>query len=344
MWSYHPVISQPVATAARVVVLRAFAHSPHAARIQSIISLSTTEKRLQFEERKVFDDLDVNNVGSIGAEEFKRLLDQLEVNLTETEMEQALLAVMADSVESGSGEKRITFEQFSRWFEHSEHFKKQKDLAEQVAEEAEGVWGEILDFPKDNTFDNCMYLLLVPIMWPLALTAGIKDNRVEGNGGWCYYQFLMSIAWISVYSYIMVDWIQKIGLILHIPAVVMGLTLLAAGTSVPDLLSSIVVAKAGRGDMAVSSSIGSNIFDVTVGLPVPWILFNLIMGCPVQVGADNLILSVVILTLMVAAVVTTVMLSGWKMTKSLGIAMMVLYVIFLAQDVIRVFVSSSLKC
>ena len=52
---------------------------------------------------------------------------------------------------------------------------------------------------------------------------------------------------------------------LGIPATVMGLTFLAAGTSVPDLITSVIVAKQGHGDMAVSSSIGSNIFDVCVG-------------------------------------------------------------------------------
>lgn len=45
----------------------------------------------------------------------------------------------------------------------------------------------------------------------------------------------------------------------------MGLTFLAAGTSVPDLITSVLVAQQGKGDMAVSSSVGSNIFDVTVG-------------------------------------------------------------------------------
>jgi sodium/potassium/calcium exchanger 2 len=58
----------------------------------------------------------------------------------------------------------------------------------------------------------------------------------------------------------------------------MGLTILAAGTSVPDLLSSVIVAKQGLGDMAVSSSIGSNIFDVAFGLPVPWLLFAIVTG------------------------------------------------------------------
>lgn len=43
------------------------------------------------------------------------------------------------------------------------------------------------------------------------------------------------------------------------------MTILAAGTSIPDLITSIIVARKGYGDMAVSSSIGSNMFDITVG-------------------------------------------------------------------------------
>ena len=303
-----------------------------------------SEKRLQFEERKVFDELDPNNVGSISADSFHHLLERLEVSVEMAEVDEAVKEITASSVEDANGEKRITFDQFRVWFEGTSHWKKQKDVAAVVAEEVLGVWGEIRDFPKETISENIMYLVLVPIVLPLACTAGLFDNRIPENKAWCYYQFMMSIAWISGYSYLMVDWIQNIGLICGIPAVVMGLTLLAAGTSVPDLLSSVVVAKAGRGDMAVSSSIGSNIFDVTVGLPVPWILFNVVIGCPVSVGADNLVLSVVILTVMVLMVVLTIMVSGWKMTKNLGIAMMVLYFIFLTQDVLRVFLTSSLKC
>lgn len=303
-----------------------------------------SEKRLQFEERKVFDELDPDGVGSISPESFHRLLEKLEVNVDMAEVDEAVKEITANSVEEADGQKRITFDQFRIWFEGTPHWKKQKDVAAVVAEEVLGVWGELKDFPKETIGENVMYLVLAPIVWPLALTAGLFDNRIPENKNWCFYQFFMSIMWITFYSFLMVDWITNIGLICGIPAVVMGLTLLAAGTSVPDLLSSIVVAKAGRGDMAVSSSIGSNIFDITVGLPLPWLLFNLIFGCPVVVGADNLILSVVILTVMVLMVVLTIMVSGWKMTKNLGIAMMVLYVIFLSQDVIRVFLTSSIKC
>jgi AGAP008342-PA (fragment) len=63
----------------------------------------------------------------------------------------------------------------------------------------------------------------------------------------------------------MVWWATLIGETFSIPSEVMGLTFLAAGTSIPDLVTSVLVARKGLGDMAVSSSVGSNIFDVTVG-------------------------------------------------------------------------------
>ena len=56
----------------------------------------------------------------------------------------------------------------------------------------------------------------------------------------------------------------------------MGLTFLAAGTSIPDLITSVIVARKGFGDMAVSSSVGSNIFDVTVGWVFVWQSLNFI--------------------------------------------------------------------
>lgn len=77
--------------------------------------------------------------------------------------------------------------------------------------------------------------------------------------------FIGSILWIAAYSYLMVWWANVVGDTIQIPPEVMGLTFLAAGTSIPDLITSVIVARKGFGDMAVSSSVGSNIFDVTVG-------------------------------------------------------------------------------
>ena len=52
----------------------------------------------------------------------------------------------------------------------------------------------------------------------------------------------------------------------------LGLTFVAGGTSFPDFLASMLVAKKGLADMAVSNAFGSNIFDVLLGLGWPWMM------------------------------------------------------------------------
>ncbi|KAG8003990.1 Sodium/potassium/calcium exchanger 3 [Nibea albiflora] len=84
---------------------------------------------------------------------------------------------------------------------------------------------------------------------------------------------------------------------LGIPEVIMGITFLAAGTSVPDCMASLIVARQGMGDMAVSNSIGSNIFDVLLGLGFPWALRTLIVsyGSVVTINSKGLVYSVILL-------------------------------------------------
>ena len=150
--------------------------------------------------------------------------------------------------------------------------------------------------------------------------------------------FAVSIGWIGIFSYFMVAWAEEIGGALGIPDAVMGLTVLAAGTSVPDLLSSIVVAKKGLGDAAVSSSIGSNIFDVLVGLPLPWFCYILYTGEQfITVQGENLFVSVLILLAMLVAVVTIIRMNDWVVTKKLGWSMFVLYALFLVYELVREF-------
>jgi len=115
----------------------------------------------------------------------------------------------------------------------------------------------------------------------------------------------------------------------------MGLTFVAAGTSVPDLLSSVIVAKQGKGDMAVSSSIGSNIFDILIGLPGPWLFYALFEGegsFPGQAG--SLFTSLVVLMIMLIAVLVCIIANGWKLSHRLGWCMFGLYVVFVCQQVL----------
>jgi len=118
-----------------------------------------------------------------------------------------------------------------------------------------------------------------------------------------------------------------------IPNIIMGLTFLAAGTSIPDAASSVAVAKLGEGDMAVSSSIGSNIFDILVGLPVPWMIkIGLIDGGkkPFRIQSGYMAFHVIILMLMVFIVVCCIHSLGWKLNRTLAVMMAGLYAVFLA--------------
>lgn len=59
---------------------------------------------------------------------------------------------------------------------------------------------------------------------------------------------------------------------MNIPDSVMGLTFLAAGTSVPEAVSSVIVTSQGHGAMGISNSIGSNTFDILLCLGLPWFI------------------------------------------------------------------------
>merc|ERR1712159_146167 len=99
--------------------------------------------------------------------------------------------------------------------------------------------------------------------------------------------FFVSLIWITILSYFMVVLMEKIGCIWGISSFIMGITFLAAGTSIPDALGSIAVAKEGEGDMAVSNAIGSNVFDICMGLGFPWFLATLIDGEARQIKASK---------------------------------------------------------
>ena len=182
-----------------------------------------------------------------------------------------------------------------------------------------------LSWPEDRG-GQVYYVIACPLMFLLAYTI---PNCKKRPTLWPVV-FLESILYIGVFSYLMVWWATSVGAVAGISDVVMGYTFLAAGTSVPDLMSSVIVARQGLGDMAVSSSIGSNIFDITFGLPLPWLIWSLANGFETfPVNSDSLGFSLTLLIIMLVAVVSIIAQQGWMMTKTLGAMMVALYGVFL---------------
>ncbi|XP_061921945.1 sodium/potassium/calcium exchanger 2-like isoform X5 [Entelurus aequoreus] len=176
------------------------------------------------------------------------------------------------------------------------------------------------------------YLLIIPIVLPLWLT--LPDVRKPSAKKFFPISFLGSICWIAAFSYLMVWWAHQVGETIGITEEIMGLTILAAGTSIPDLITSVIVARKGLGDMAVSSSVGSNIFDITVGLPFPWLMWSFFSGLkPVAVSSNGLFCAIVLLFLMLLFVIISIAACKWRMSKLLGSIMFLLYLVFLVVSV-----------
>jgi len=187
----------------------------------------------------------------------------------------------------------------------------------------------------ESMLGKFFWLLGLPLSVMMWLT--IPDCRRPMFAKWWLGTFSMCIVWIGALAFVMVWMVTEFGKNFDIRDSIMGITLLAAGTSIPDCLSSVAVARRGHGDMAVSSSIGSNIFDVLIGLPLPWFMYTAILqptgaveGPPdVPILSESLAVMILSLFVMVALVITTIHISGWILSIKLGLMMMALYVLFL---------------
>ncbi len=103
---------------------------------------------------------------------------------------------------------------------------------------------------------------------------------------------------------------------------VIGLTITAAGTSLPELATSIVAARRGQPDIALANVLGSNIFNVlgilgTVALVTPQTVH------PAIVGSDNWWM------VGTALLLFPLMLSGRRVARWEGAVLLVAYAVYL---------------
>lgn len=145
--------------------------------------------------------------------------------------------------------------------------------------------------------------------------------------------FLFSIGAIAILCWVLVESAIGISHILNIPEVIIALTVLAIGTSIPDMMSSIIVAKQGRGGMAVSNAIGSNIFDILIGLGLPWLIIMLFTNDRINTSTNDLIESVILLIVSVVFIFLVLIIGKWKMSRKTGFVLVGLYIFYLVREI-----------
>ncbi|HKJ40926.1 MAG TPA: calcium/sodium antiporter [Sunxiuqinia sp.] len=149
-----------------------------------------------------------------------------------------------------------------------------------------------------------------------------------------YLVFLISIALIAGLSWVLVEAAIHVSLLLDVPESIVALTVLAVGTSVPDLISSLIVARQGRGDMAMSNAIGSNIFDILVGLGLPFLIAMTIYGGTIEAKGHNLLSSSVILFGSLLAFTILLVVKRWRVNWLTGTILLVLYVFYVVREIV----------
>ena len=94
-------------------------------------------------------------------------------------------------------------------------------------------------------------------------------------------------------------------------------------------MSSVIVAKQGQGDMAVSNALGSNIFDILLGIGVPFMISSKIYNQPVPVNTDGIISSMILLLIVLIMVVSVLKIANWNLTSCVGKVLFFIYILYI---------------
>ncbi len=101
----------------------------------------------------------------------------------------------------------------------------------------------------DTPVETIVWLISLPLMTMFTLT--IVDCRNRRFENYFMLTMVLAICWLGLIVNFMVHAFEEIAGDLHMAESTIGLVFSAAGTSFPDLLASLIVAKKGMADMAV---------------------------------------------------------------------------------------------
>jgi len=166
--------------------------------------------------------------------------------------------------------------------------------------------------------------------WTFAFKYTIPN--CEGDDVWVHMHwitFINSCLWIGIISWLLVFCASNFGCLVGLDPIVMGVTFLAAGTSVPDAISSVVVAKEGKGGMAVANAIGSNVFDICLGLGIPtFIACAFGIEDTIVIATNDIVDKFFWLLGSLGVVVVALFVSKWTLSQNVGKVLFFVYVAF----------------
>ncbi len=144
-----------------------------------------------------------------------------------------------------------------------------------VALFASSVWGLVIPLLLLSIYGIYIFVIVKDVKHHKKTT---KKIEIEGSPWIKGLIILGTVAVIAIATFFLTEQAIALSGFLGVHPFIIAFTIVAAATSVPDAVISIVNAKKGDIDDAASNVFGSNVFDILVGLSVPLIIAYFIMG------------------------------------------------------------------
>ncbi|KRF80531.1 sodium/potassium/calcium exchanger 4 [Drosophila virilis] len=192
----------------------------------------------------------------------------------------------------------------------------------------------IFAFPHGaTTFMKCWWVFTFPIKLVLRMVIPhpMRHRRLYP------LSFIMCIICIGLNAYLIVWMLTAFGVAIRVPTIVMGLTFLAAGSTMPEAVSSLISLRNGENGIGVSNSLGANSLAILLSLGVPWFVKNCInygTGEKQQVGTQGIEYNILILIFCTIALFVVLSCSGYRLTKRVGIALFSVYTVFIVLQIL----------
>ncbi|CAM6056124.1 unnamed protein product [Sphagnum tenellum] len=156
--------------------------------------------------------------------------------------------------------------------------------------------------------------------------------------------FVMSVFWISFIAGELLGCLMALGRILGVSPALLGLTVLAWGNSIGDLVADVAVARVGQPAMAVTGCFAGPMFNMLVGLGLALTL-RTAKDFPVGYKLDRhpgilVAFGFLVLGLLGSLVVVTC--SGFQVTRSWGICLISWYLFFMVVSAVVANMTSGL--
>jgi cation:H+ antiporter len=150
----------------------------------------------------------------------------------------------------------------------------------------------------------------------------VGDVTPAGHAAWIDAALLvLGLLGLGAGAHLLVEGAVFIAEGLGVGPIVIGLTVVAVGTSLPELATSVVAARRGKGDLAVGNAVGSSIFNLL------GILGATVLVQPLSARSLRwLDLGVMVGT---ALLILPVLRSGWTLSRTEGAGLLLIYVAYL---------------